>query len=138
MVTKCIQLEKENHELKAQNVALVAEQEKLKKLVVENDERTTALEQYSRNCNIELKNVPNTPGGDPGKLGEAADEPIEERDDDVCHRILAEDKPYPHILLKCHNRSKRDAVPEKKGKMRLSATDVGLWGTSPIYVNEHL
>lgn len=142
----CSQLEKENLELKVQNASLAQDCAQLKKDAAESERRTTQLEQYSRNRNIEVKNVPFVKGENLAetleKLGEAISEPINPRDIDVCHRVPSKDSTCPHIIVQFHNRSKRDTVLEKARKMRLSANDVGCSGTAPetapIFVNEHL
>lgn len=51
----CSQLEKENLELKVQNDSLAQDCAQLKKDAAESERRTTQLEQYSRNRNIEVK-----------------------------------------------------------------------------------
>lgn len=142
MTNHCCQLEKENHELKAQNASLAQDCAQLRKDAAESERRTTELEQYSRNRNIEVKNVPFVKGENLAqtleKLGEAISEPITTRDVDVCHRVPSKDPSCPHIIVQFHSRSKRDTVLEKARKMRLSANDVGHTETAPIYVNEHL
>ncbi|KAH9382495.1 hypothetical protein HPB48_010919 [Haemaphysalis longicornis] len=142
----CSQLEKENLELKVQNASLAQDCAQLKKDAAESEQRQTQLEQYSRNRNIEVKNVPFVKGENLAetleKLGEAISEPITPCDVDGCHRVPSKDSTCPHIIVQFHSRSKRDTVLEKARKMRLSANDFGFTETTPeitpIYVNEHL
>ncbi|KAH8042675.1 hypothetical protein HPB51_025307 [Rhipicephalus microplus] len=138
----CSRLEKENGELKAQNDVLKTDCSQLKQAVLNNERRTTALEQYSRNRNIEVKNVPFVEGERltrvVQKIGEAVGESVKEDDIEICHRVTAKDASCPHIVVQFNNRSKRDAVLEKAKKLRLTTADIGFPGKTFVYVNEHL
>lgn len=142
MSVQCSQLAKENGELKAQNDVLKTECYQLKKLVLNNERRTTALEQYSRNRNIEVKNVPVVEGEQltkvVQKIGEAVGESVREDDIEICHRVTTKDGSCPHIVVQFNSRSKRDAVLEKAKKTRLTTANIGCPGNTFLYVNEHL
>lgn len=57
MTDPCKQLQEENRQLRTRNEALLKDYAELKNHVSDTDKRMIALEQYSRNKNIEVKNV---------------------------------------------------------------------------------
>lgn len=107
-------------------------------------------EQYSRNRNLEIKNVKEKPNeclsDILSKIGKEIDEPISVADVDVCHRVSTKDKTKRNIVVQFVRRDKRDKVLEKARKTKLTNTKLGLPTESsldsstdePIYINEHL
>lgn len=142
MAKRSAKIEKENAALKKENLHLDAECKKLNEVVISLEIRTTSLEQYSRNRNIEIKGVPaiddeNLPNM-LRMLGDAVGEPISETDVDVSHRVPRRDQGCPNVVVQFHSRAKRDAVIEKARKKRVCASDFGFSEPSPVFVNEHL
>lgn len=119
------------------------EHKKKKKHAEQNAQRLTLCEQYSKNQNIEIKNVPEVRGENLAavlqKIGELIEEPIAEGDVDICHRLPAgKQSACPNAVAQFILRSKRDAVIEKARKKRMTTADLGHASRTTIYVNEHL
>lgn len=137
------ELAKENKALKAANEKLLNERENLKKRVSEHDQRITASEQYSRNCNLEIKGIPvmekeNLPQT-LQQIGELLEENIEESDVEVCHRVpVKKANAILNIIVQFRRRAKRDAVLQKARRARLSTRDLGHPFTTAVFINEHL
>lgn len=140
----------ENKQLKKENEAL-----RLQVVAIERDLATCQAdlvksEQYSRNRNLEIKNVKERPDESLSdilsKIGKEIDEPISVTDVDACHRVSTKDKNKRNIVVQFVRRDKRDKVLEKARKKRLTNEKLGLptessSGSStdqPIYINEHL
>lgn len=91
-------LKKECLDVKTENVALKASQEKmaqelecLRRTVRESNMRLTAQEQYSRKKNVEIKGIPQETHENLvdvlAKVGAALEVPIKADDIEVCHRV---------------------------------------------------
>ena len=100
------------------------------------------MEQYSRNANIEIIWVPETPG----EVGETIvttiarklDVQVQKVDIEVVHRVPSLHHPKPQIV-RFKERSVRDVVYDKARKQRLKANDLrSSFAETPIFVNEHL
>lgn len=137
------ELAKENKALTEANEKLVHVCENLKKQVSEHEQRITASEQYSRNCNLEIKGIPVTEEENLPQtlqqIGELLEVNIEESDVDVCHRVSVK-KPnaIPNIIVQFRSRAKRDAVLQKARKARLTTHDLGHPSTTAVFIHEHL
>lgn len=113
------ELAKENKALKAANEKLVNERENLKKQVSEHEQRITASEQYSRNCNLEItgiavmknENLPQTLQ----QIGELLVENIEASDVEVCHRVpVKKANAIPNIIVQFRSAAKgKEGAPLK-------------------------
>lgn len=131
----------ENAELKDENSQLRAELDGIKKRLADAESRLQHLEQYSRNKNIEIKGIEESPNEDVTavvcKLGQLSGVSVEPDDIESCHRVHARNKPGC-IIVQFMRRQKRDALLEKARKLRLKNSDFGNKSASPVYVNEHL
>lgn len=106
------------------------------------DSRVLHCEQYSRNCNIELKGVPTQASenimGLLGKIGEKIGEPIAPADVEITHRVPIPNSSEKNIVVQFVRRAKRNAVLEKARRNRVKANDLGFAQSTSVYVNEHL
>lgn len=102
----------------------------------------TELQQYSRRSNLELKGVPRTAAKTESEivlaLAEKVGAEITSADIDAAHWVPTKDKNQANIIVKFLSSSARDKLLDSSKKLRLNASDLGLSGTTPIYVNEHL
>lgn len=71
-------------------------------------------------------------------LAEKVGAEITSADIDVAHWVPTKDKNQANIIVKFLSCSARDKLLASSKKARLNASDLGLSGTTPIYVNEHL
>ncbi|KAH9384876.1 hypothetical protein HPB48_026906 [Haemaphysalis longicornis] len=137
------ELAKKNKALKEANEKLGNERENLKTQISEHEQRITASEQYSRNCNLDIKGIPvmeeeNLPQT-LQQIGELLEENIEESDIEVCHRVPVNyANAISNIIVQFQRRAKRDAVLQKARKARLSTHDLGHPSTTAVFINEHL
>jgi hypothetical protein len=100
------------------------------------------MEQYSRNANIEIAGVPETPGEIPETImttiAQKLNVKVEKTDIEAAHRVPSQQNPKP-LVVRFKERRVRDAVYEKARKERLSAKDLcSTFAETPIFVNEHL
>lgn len=133
----------ENKSLKEENARLQSKCKDLAESVRDNSLRILRSEQYSRNANIEIKNIPPQTNENLHNIlkdiGEKLGEPINANDIEVCHRVPVANSPSnKNIVVQFVHRAKRNAVLEKARRFRLKGTDIGLTTDSPFYVNEHL
>lgn len=142
MAKRHTKLKKKNAAIKKENAALLTECQSLRELVTSSELRITELEQYSRNKNIEIKGMPFSENESLPQLlkqlGDVITEEITEQDIDACHRVSRRDGGCPHLVVQFRSRAKRDVVIEKARKKRLSTSDFGHVGRSPVFVNDHL
>lgn len=143
VMAKNATLEKENQALKKSNEALMSECTKVKRELEEQELRITANEQYSRNCNIEIKGVKEDKEEDlvqtVCQIGTSLKQNVEPDDIEVVHRVKTRNEQVPaNIVVRFKSRSKRDALLEKAKKARLTMNDLGHSSNTPIFVNEHL
>lgn len=122
-----MKLTKENQDLSAENAMLRA--------------KVDELEQYQRSNNLEIKGVPAQ--GDVTdvvkRIGALLDEPVEDADIDVCHRVATFKPDEKNIIIRFVQRTKRNKILEKAKKARLTTASLDYGGAaSPVYVNEHL
>lgn len=133
----------ENKELKAENEKLHVKCDKLAQELNTTASRILHCEQYSRNANIEIKGIPTQPNENLyatlSKIGDRIGESILDTDIEACHRVPVSNNPESkNIVVQFTHRWKRDLILEKARRLRLTAHDVGLPLTVPIYINEHL
>lgn len=143
VMAKNVALENENQQLKKSNEALMSDCSKMKRELEEQELRITANEQYSRNCNVEIKGVKENEDEDlvqtVCQLGTSLEQNVKPDDIEIVHRVKTRDDQAPaNIVVRFKSRSKRDALLEKAKKTRLTMTDLGHSSNTPIYVNEHL
>lgn len=122
-----IKLTKENQDLAAENGILLA--------------KVDELEQYQRSNNLEIKGVPAQ--GDATdvvkRIGALLDEPVNDADIDICHRVSTFKQDEKNIIVRFVQRTKRNKLLEKAKKARFTTASLDYGGTpTPIYVNEHL
>lgn len=142
LTAECKVMREENASIKAENAALSAECTELKKIVLENEQKITQLEQYSRNRYVEVKGIPTTKDESlPAlleKIGNAINEPITENDIEACHRVPIKNSNQSNIIVQFLRKAKCDCVIEKARKMRISTKDLGFSDESSVFLNEHL
>lgn len=104
--------------------------------------RLSALEQYSRLNNVEIKGVPATQGENclavVQAIGDRIGCPIAESDIDAVHRVPA--KKDTNISAHFCSRVKRSEFAAKARKARLTTSAIGFAQSSnkPIFINDHL
>lgn len=133
----------DNRALKDENAKLRTTCDELAKQVKENTSRLVRAEQYSRNANVEIRNIPYHAGenlqGVLENIGRKIGEPITPSDIEVCHRVpVANSSVNKNIVVQFVHRGKRNVVLEKARQMRLKGSDIGMDSQAPFYVNEHL
>ncbi|KAH7981044.1 hypothetical protein HPB49_021086 [Dermacentor silvarum] len=127
--------------MKTQNESLTKENKSLKDENELSSKRLSALEQYSRLNNIEIKGVPATQGENclavVQAIGDRIGCPIVESDIDAVHRVPAEDT---NIIARFCSRVKRSEFAAKARKARLTTSAIGFAQSSnkPIFINDHL
>lgn len=140
--TKLVECTAKNAKLESENAALHAKCSFLENTVQSLENRLVQTEQYSRKTNLEIQGVVKTENkclSDPlSKLGSTINEPIAASDLETCHRVPTRSGDRTNIIVQFKSRAKRDSVFHKARKMRLTNTDLGLEGSSSVYVNEHL
>ncbi|XP_037561336.1 uncharacterized protein LOC119440506 [Dermacentor silvarum] len=128
--------------MKAQNESLTKENKSLKDGNELLSKRLSALEQYSRLNNLEIKGVPATQGENclavVHAIGDRIGCPIVESDIDAVHRVHA--KKDTNIIARFGSRVKRSEFAAKAGKARLTTSAIGFAQSSnkPIFINDHL
>lgn len=131
-----------NAKLDSENGALGAKCQVLENRVADLQSRLLQVEQYSRNCNLEIQGVEKKENENVveivSKIGMAISEPISETDIVACHRVPTRNSDKSNILVQFKSRDKRESALKKAKKMRLTNEDLGFESTLPIYVNEHL
>lgn len=131
-----------NAKLERENDALGARCQVLENRVADLQSRLLQIEQYSRNCNLEIQGVEKKENENVveivSKIGMAISEPISETDIAACHRVPTRNSDKSNILVQFKSRDKRESALKKAKKMRLTNEDLGFQSTLPIYVNEHL
>ncbi|KAH9367717.1 hypothetical protein HPB48_002556 [Haemaphysalis longicornis] len=103
----CADVKKANAALKASNEKLLQKMALLKIQLHENSLSVTAQEQYSRNKNIEVREIPHETTDNLedtlSKVGGALGEPIQKDDVEICHRAptrnTAEDCTQQNIVV---------------------------------------
>lgn len=104
----------------------------------------TALAQYSRNCNLEIKGVPikaeEKLGTTMQTISTCLNVEIKDSDIDVIHRVPTKNNTTtPNIIVKLTSRNVRDKILKKAKKQRLNTSHLGFDGeVTPIFINEHL
>lgn len=124
-------------------------EEKFEKKLKEKDEEIQQLkdlvhdmEQYGRNRNLELHNVPEISGENLEKIvckiGEKLQVEMKKEDIEVVHRIKSRNsKQPPPIIVQFTNRRKRNELLEQK-RRKLTTGDIGMDRNDKIYINENL
>lgn len=139
----------ENNSLKKENEVLRQQVRSLERDLAECQTSLVKSEQYSRNRNLEIKGVAETPNecltDILAKIGAAIGEPVSASDIDVIHRVATKDKTKKNIVVQFIKREKRDKVLEKAKKTKLTNRNLGLSleaseteANLPVFVNEHL
>ncbi|XP_070386667.1 uncharacterized protein [Dermacentor albipictus] len=140
--TKLVECTAKNAKLESENAALHAKCSFLENTVQSLENRLVQTEQYSRKTNLEIQGVVKTENECLSdllsKLGSTINEPIAASDLETCHRVPTRSGDRTNIIVQFKSRAKRDSVFHKARKMRLTNTDLGLEGSSSVYVNEHL
>lgn len=126
---KCIKLETENAEIKK-------DVKDLKLSIID-------LKQYSRRCNLEISNLPESENEKMeeilSKIDELSDTNIAENLI-VAHRVpnYNKEKPKP-IIIQVKSKAVRDEILKKLKNRKLSSVEINSRFTdTPIYANEHL
>lgn len=131
-----------NEKLRSENDALGAKCQVLEDRVVDLQKRVLQIEQYSRNCNLEIQGVEKQGNENVveivSRLGKVINEPISQGDIVACHRVPTRNSDKTNIVVQFRSRDKRECALKKAKKMRLTNEDLGYESTLPIYVNEHL
>lgn len=132
----------ENKGIKKENDALKLRIQALEKDLANCQISMLKSEQYSRNRNIEIKEIVKADNENLAqlltKVGEAIGEPISACDVVVCHRVLTKDKDKPNYIVQFQRREKRDKVLNVARKKKITNATIGLQNDAPIYINEHL
>lgn len=140
--TEIAGVKKELADARTEQQAVRAENSRLFKELNETKKELIDLQQYSRRENLEIKGIPEVQNEDllatTTAISACLKVPIRESDIDVVHRVPTKDKAKSNIIVKFTSRAARDKVLREAKKMRLNTSHLGLPGTEPIYVNEHL
>ncbi|XP_072144521.1 uncharacterized protein [Dermacentor andersoni] len=121
------ELLKPNTELKGENARL--------------SQRCEELEQYQRLNSLEIKGVPD--GKDPlaiiSKIGESVAVTTDTMVDiDTCHYVRTFNADVKNIVVRFVRRNQRNELLSKCRKKKIDSSMLGLEGTTPVFVNEHL
>lgn len=131
-------IKKENEELRNKNLKLDNEVGALK-------EKVRTLEQYTRLNNLEINDIPVTPGENAisiiKDIGRALNVDLHEDQIEAAHRVQSYNKKrIPPLIVRFQSRTTRDILLDKyRQKRTLDAKEVNKAFTSKrIYINEHL
>lgn len=131
-----------NVKLSSENEVLRTRCTTLEKHASELESRITNLEQYSRNCNVEIQGVEKRENEQVtdivSRIGTAIGEPITASDIESCHRVSTRNPGKTNIVVQFKSRAKRDTTLRKAKKTRLANSQIGLDSPNAIFVNEHL
>jgi hypothetical protein len=106
--------------------------------------RVDEMEQYSRNSNVEIVGIPETPQEDVFALvqtvGEKLGMTITADDVEAVHRVPTQSKKMPKpIVVKFQRRRRKEEMVAKGRKTRLQGTDLhDTFGDRYVFINEHL
>lgn len=105
--------------------------------------RLNHLEQYGRNCNLELCEVKETEGENLENIvlnvAKKMDIYLEPNDIDIVHRLPGKKDKIRSIIVQFSSRKKRDEFIVKKNKIKVTNNDAARNGSdSKIYVNENM
>lgn len=126
---KLVELENDNSNLKTTVESLKA--------------RVEELEQRSRNCNIEITNIPETTREDPVlvvvKIGEALGVVNPESAIQVAHRVPSKRSPKPLIVNFVSRKHREEWMQAYRKKKGLSAEEINNnFPKQRVYINDHL
>lgn len=131
-------IKKENEELRIKNSQLTNEVGTLK-------EKVRMLEQYTRLNNLEVNDIPVTPGENAisiiKDIGKALNVDLKEDQIEAAHRVQSYNKKrIPPLIVRFQSRTTRDILLDKyRQKRTLDAREVNKAYTSQrVYINEHL
>lgn len=134
--------QKELRGLKAENVRLVKENCELTKQITETKDDLAELQQYSRRANLELKGIPKSTEKTVTEIVTALSTKVgvtlSPADIDVAHWVPTKDRNVSNIVIKFMSCAARDKLLYATKKMRLNTSDLGIAGSTPVYLNEHL
>lgn len=140
--TEIADVKKELADARAEQQAVRTETCRLIKELNETKMELIDMQQYSRRVNLEIKGIPEVQNEDllatTTAISASLKVPIKESDIDVVHRVPTKDKTKSNIIVKFTSRAARDKVLKEAKKLRLNTSHLGLPGTEPIYINEHL
>lgn len=130
--------------LKDKQLVLENENKMLKEKVKKMESAMEDLEQYSRNRNIQIDGIPNSPNEDLGKIvkeiGKEINVDFKDGEIDVVHRIPTRNKTNPEpIVVQLLSRNKRDEILMKAKQKKITTTALNFSGNErTIFINEHL
>lgn len=134
--------QKELRGLKAENARLVKENCELTKQITETKDDLAELQQYSRRANLELKGIPKSTEKTVTEIVTALSTKVgvtlSPADIDVAHWVPTKDRNVSNIVIKFMSCAARDKLLCATKKMRLNTSDLGIAGSTPVYLNEHL
>jgi hypothetical protein len=116
----------------------------LKKTNEELRLRVDDLEQYSRNNNVEITGIPETPQEDVMAVVRAVGEKLKMEvvpdDFEAVHRVPTQSQTMPKpILVRFLRRRRKEEMIAKGKKIHLKGTDIHeTFGEKPVFINEHL
>ncbi|XP_064475710.1 uncharacterized protein LOC135389605 [Ornithodoros turicata] len=113
----------------------------LKKCVQRTQQELSALEQYQRINNLEIKGVPKDAPGPADvvkKIAEISGVKLENADIDICHRVPTRQSDQENIIVRMISRTKWNELLHKGRKQKLTGASLGLSGAAKIFINEHL
>lgn len=133
---------REISELKEEQKYLKHENSELSKQLQRTRAELTELQQYSRRNNLELKGIPTTDSesltGIVSALATKVGAEITVNDIDLVHRVPTKDRNKSNIIVKFRSSDARDKLLESAKKTRLITSDLGISGSTSVFVNEHL
>lgn len=134
--------QKEVRGLKEENARLSKENCELTKQVKETKDDLAELQQYSRRANLELKGVPKSTDKTEREIVTALATKVgvtlSTTDIDVAHWVPTKQKNVSNIVIKFMSCAARDKLLGATKKVRLNTSDLGIAGSMPVYLNEHL
>lgn len=136
------ELELEREENKKKEGRIIKIEEQIKK-INNMEERINGLEQYGRNRQWEIHNMPEVPGEQLAeivvKLGTKIKVEIKKTDIEVIHRIPSSNGNKPKtIIIEMNSRKKRNEIIEAKKKIVTQNDILGSGTSGRIYINESL
>lgn len=141
--TTIIDLQNSNKILQRKQEDLISENTNMKKQIGELKQDIVDLKQYSRRCNLEISNLPETENEDikqvMSNIQEFADISFVDNIS-ALHRVPSfnKDKPKP-IICQLNNKSLRDTLLKKLRSIKISARQINpRFPDLPVYFNEHL
>ena len=141
--TTIIDLQNSNKMLQRKQDELTSENTNMKKLIVELKQDIVDLKQYSRRCNLEISNLPESENEDikqvMSNIQKIADISFVDNIT-ALHRVPSfnKEKPKP-IICQLNNKPLRDSLLKKLRSIKISARQVNpRFPDLPVYFNEHL